>query len=130
MNNIIFKYYYEEDNLYIQFSRKKSPIGDEEFQDGVILFRDNKGILVGIEIYNYSDFTETKIKIDSSKYVDFKEPFGLIKQFITVAELRESYPQLWKEFLENSGFEKVKEKDKTSPIKIRFPKDTFSELSV
>lgn len=52
------------------------------------------------------------------------------KQFITVAELRESYPQLWKEFLENSGFEKVKELEKTSPIKIRFPKDIFSELSV
>jgi uncharacterized protein YuzE len=97
------KYFSEEDVLYIPLSDKKSLIGDEDFQDNVILYKiDNE--VVGIEIQNFSEFKETTLRISNKKVLDLTEPFKAIKMVISLFDIIEDDPKQFKDTLEAWGF--------------------------
>ncbi|MFC2084933.1 DUF2283 domain-containing protein [Bacteroidota bacterium] len=79
-----FKYYPLEDVLFIKLSKEKSYTGDEEYQTGVVLFRDtqNPESVVTIEILNFSSFKENKIFIAKDKSLDFSRNFEGIRKKI------------------------------------------------
>lgn len=71
MKKMKMKYCEPIDNLYIAFSDKRSMVGSEEFQSGVVLYRDSGSKeLIGIEIMNFTEFNENPIRISSDEALD------------------------------------------------------------
>lgn len=86
-------YFSVEDVAYISFCDKKSMIGDEDFQDGVVLYRDTKNNIIGIEILNFSVFKENKIQLSESEFADFSTTFKELHMLISLKDIMENDPE-------------------------------------
>lgn len=110
MKKLKFKYFFEEDVLYISLSNKKSAIGDEDYQENVVLYRsDDAKEIIGIEILNFTHFKENKIKIKPKDCIDFSFQFQKIKMFISLRDIMYNDPQQFEETLREWGFIKAPE---------------------
>jgi len=92
---IIFKYFSPSDILYIQFVNKKQSIGDEEFQDEVILFRDpNSKEVISVEIINFiKSFKDNFIQITKTEAKDFYKEFRFLRAIISLQDIILSDPE-------------------------------------
>ena len=80
-------YFFKEDVAYISLCDRKSSVGDEDFQDGVVLYRDSKGKATGIEILSFSNFKESKIILSASKSIDFTTTFRELHMLISLRDI-------------------------------------------
>jgi uncharacterized protein YuzE len=124
------KYFFDEDILYIPLSKEKSLIGDEDYQDNVVLYKHNKKV-VGIEIHGFSSFQETLIKISSSETLNLAEPFKRIKMVISLRDIIIEDPQQFEENMKMWGFRKVESISKSIPeIGLSISEKEISNLSL
>jgi len=113
---ITLKYFPPTDNLYIQFGNKKSAVGDDDFQDDIMLFRDSKtGRIFGIEIMEFSKFEGNYIQISENEVMDFSIPFTFIRKMIIyfkeLTNLQNKIfpePKEVEEFMKICGYDKFK----------------------
>ncbi len=83
MKILRFKYFFPTDNLFIQTSEKKSPIGTDDFQYDVVLFREDKtNDIVGIDISHFMEFDEDRIQISKEEAIDFQREFKVLRELI------------------------------------------------
>lgn len=119
------KYFLEEDVLFIPLNNKKSPIGDEDYQDNVVLYKDikNPSEINSIEILNFSNFEGNIIQIDKDKAIDFSEQFRPVRMFISLKDIMYNDPTQFEETLKIWGFKKVKEEtpSKSFSVPTRIP---------
>ena len=109
MKTLEFEYLVSSDILYIKLSRKKSSIGDEEFEDDVIIFREPKTKkILGIEILNFLKFSNNYIQISKKEGIDFTKPFNIVRAFALLQENFIENPTEFdktiKEIFENWGY--------------------------
>ena len=124
MKNLLLKYFSPEDVLYIQLGNKKSSIGDEEFQEDVVLFRnpDNAKQVTGIEIQQFNEFKENYIQIDKKIRIDFAEPLKKIRMLISLRDIMFTDPKQFEETLEQWGIKIIKKtQDAPTSISIQSP---------
>ena len=84
-------YYFKQDIVYISLSADESTIGDEDFQDGVILLRDQESNIVGIEIIDFTSFKEDKIRASEEECWDLSKVFLEIRMLISLRDIMFSY---------------------------------------
>jgi len=108
------KYFFDEDVLYITLGKEKSLIGDEDYQENVVLYRYNRKV-VGVEIHNFTTFNETLIKISSTETLNLAEPFKRIKMVISLRDIIIDDPQQFEETMKMWGFKKVEKGSKFIP---------------
>jgi hypothetical protein len=110
MKDIIFKYYSDEDILFIQLSNKKTSIGSNDFEEGVTIFRnpkDKKDILA-IEIIDFSNYKSDKVQLEKNTKVNFAPAFQKIRMFSSLHDIAGSAE--FEETLKIWGFKKVENK--------------------
>jgi len=85
----IISYFVKEDVLYIPLSDTKSSIGDEDYQAGVVLYRDENDPrkVLAIEISNFSSFRENKITISQNTCADFTTEFRELHMLISLRDI-------------------------------------------
>lgn len=119
MSKII--YFSGEDVAYLSLCDKKSMIGDEDYQDGVVLYRDEKGDVVGIEILNFSLLKENKIQLSDKDYADFTTTFRELHMLISLRDIMIDDPKQFNDTCEEWGIkvQLITEKFNSTPsIKI------------
>ncbi len=116
MKKYTMKYFFNEDVLFIPLCDDKSPVGDEDFQENVVLYKDTNDTqkVVSIEILNFSNFKEDKIKIGSDKTFDFTNLFKPVRMFLSLRDIMFDDPEQFEETLKIWGFKKVSKKKKES----------------
>lgn len=119
------KYFFNEDVLYISLSDQKSSIGDEDYQENVVLYRYKKKV-VGIEINNFTDFKETLIKISSSQTLNFAESFKRIKMVISLRDIIIDDPEQFEETMKIWGFKNIKKENLEAMKEINLTKEKAS----
>ncbi len=87
MNKIEITYFFKEDVTYISLCDEKSSIGDEEFQDGVVLYRGDNNKVSGVEILNFSGFKESKITLSVEQSLDFTTTFRELHMLISLRDI-------------------------------------------
>jgi uncharacterized protein YuzE len=80
-------YFFKEDVAYISLCELKSSIGDEDFQGGVVLYRDSKNKITGIEILKFSNFKESKIILSANESIDFTTTFRELHMLISLRDI-------------------------------------------
>jgi uncharacterized protein YuzE len=85
MKDII--YFFKEDVAYISLCDEKSMIGDEDFQEGVVLYKNNSNDIIGIEILNFTTFQENKIQLAENKFLDFTKTFKELHILISFRDI-------------------------------------------
>ena len=107
MKDIILTYYSDEDILSIQFSNKKSPIGSNEFQDGVSIFRNpnDKKEIFSIEIVDFSHFIGDEIEVEDNRKINFANVFKKVRMFHSLRDIIGT--EEFEETLEMWSFKKV-----------------------
>jgi len=108
MKNITITYFSNEDVLFIPVSDEKSPIGDEEYQDDVVLFRNTNDEITGIEIQKFSLFKENKIKIGKHHHIDFKDTFTKVRMLMSCRDIMFSDPKQFEQTMKEWGIEIIK----------------------
>ena len=108
---LFFNYSITTDNLYIQLSDKKSSVGHDDFQDNVILYRDESKKIVGIEILNFNNLKESLIKLGKNERIDFSEPFQKIRMLISLRDIMFADPEQFEDTLKQWGIQIIKEKE-------------------
>ncbi len=124
MKSLDLSYFSEEDVLYIEISKEKG-IGDEEYQEDLILYRNKQNKVVSIEIQHFSEFKESKIKISEKKEIDLFKSLEKIRMLISLRDIMLSDPKQFEETLRAWGFQVIKEKEE-SPKNILI-RETYSE---
>lgn len=121
---LILKYFSPSDILYIQFVNKKQSIGDEEFQDEVILFRDpNSKEVIGVEIINFTkSFKDNFIQITKTEAKDFHKEFRFLRAIISLQNIILSDPEEFEKTMEIWGYKRIKQSSFGSD-KIELPFD-------
>ncbi len=102
MKKTEIEYFSQEDVAYIHLSAKKSLVGNEEFQDDVILYR-IEDELVGIEIQNFYRSKTDTIKISDTKSLDFTKQFQIMRMLISLRDIIHNDPDQFKETLAEWG---------------------------
>jgi len=122
--SLILKYFSPSDILYIQFVNKKQSIGDEEFQDGVILFRDsNSKEVIGVEIINFrKSFKDNFIQITKTEAKDFYKEFRFLRAIMSLQDIMISDPEEFEKTMEIWGYKRIKQSSFESD-KIELPFD-------
>lgn len=136
MKDINFKYFFPTDILYIELSDRKSPVGDQDFQDNVILYKALKSKKVlSVEILHFKDFKKNHIQISQNKAIDFSGPFRFLRAFLSLQGIIITEPEEFKRIMSIWGY-KIKKLEneidlpwdkKKVPTKIL---DKMSELVV
>lgn len=102
MSDITLEYYDDSDTLFIALSDKRSLTGDQEYQNGIVLFRDEKSHeVIGIEIIDFSSLNENKIQISKSEALDMSKPFSIIKTAINFKKIANQYPTVFEHLTRN-----------------------------
>lgn len=117
------RYFFPSDNLYIELSNKKSPLGDEEFQDDVILHRDPKSNeIVGIEILHFKDFTKLNnyVQISKNKVIDMSTHFRFLRAFISLQDIMFIDPDEFEKIMIGWGYKKIKNQKLQNQINLCF----------
>lgn len=112
-------YFSNEDVLFIPLKDKTSSVGDEDYQEGVVLFRDKKNEVVAIEIQHFSTFKKNKISICDDCTLDLKDVFLKVRMLISCRDIYETDPLQLEETLKEWGMnikKDKKEKDLTKNI--------------
>lgn len=119
MKEILFKYFVPTDTLYIELSKNRSNVGDIEYQDNVILFRDEKTEnITGIEILNFNSFKENVIKVSDTEVKELTEPFRFVRMFISLQDIRGT--DEFDKTLEAWGYKKIRMKKVIKELNIPF----------
>jgi uncharacterized protein YuzE len=124
-----FNYFFEEDVLYIPLGNDKSPIGDEDFQNSVVLYKLDEKV-VGIEIQKFSKFKEDQIIIGQSDVLDLTIPFKRLRMVISLRDIIRTDPEQFQETMKIWGFEKLNDIPKlSSKYDISFKGKEITEFS-
>lgn len=110
MKQITLSYFSLEDVLFINISKEKSVIGDQEFQEDVILYRGTDKKVIGIEVQKFTEFKESKIQINQNRTVDMSVPFNKIRMLISLRDIMFSDPIQFEETLKEWGIDILKER--------------------
>jgi len=86
-------YFIKEDVAYISLGNHKSSVGDEDFQDGVVLYRGSKNKITGIEILKFSNFKKSKIIISADESIDFTTTFRELHMLISLRDIMFDDPE-------------------------------------
>lgn len=124
MKHLLLKYFSPEDVLYIQLGSKKASIGDEEFQEDVILFRNPESTkqVLGIEIQQFTEFKDNYLQINKNERIDFSEPLKKIRMLISLRDIMFDDPKQFEETLEQWGIKIIKKKSEApKSISIQTP---------
>jgi hypothetical protein len=110
MKDVILTYYSDEDILFIQFSNKKTPIGSNEFQEGVTIFRNpnDKKEIFSIEIVDFSHFVGDELEVEKTRKINFASVFKKVRMFHSLRDIIGT--EEFEETLKMWGFKKVENK--------------------
>jgi len=111
MKTIKITYFLSEDTASISFCDEKSMVGDEEFQEGVILYRKADKI-VGIEILSFTSFKEDHIFVAEKTFMDFSDTFKQLRMLISLRDIVDTDPQQFEETCREWGIQVNKINDK------------------
>jgi hypothetical protein len=114
MKTIKITYFLNEDTASISFCDEKSMTGDEEFQEGVILYR-KAGKIVRIEILGFTSFKEDHIFVDENTFMDFSDTFKQLRMLISLRDIVDTDPQQFGETCRAWGLQVNKIDDNKIP---------------
>lgn len=99
------------DNLFIALSSKRTPVGSEEFQDGVVLYRDEKSSkVIGVEIMYFKMFKDDFIQIAEDEFLDMTQLFKIIRTIISIAEISSIDRNTYESLMRKMGWQKSRRK--------------------
>ena len=83
------QYFVKENVLFISLCEEKSSMGDEDYQEGVVLYKDEKEHrkIVAIEVLNFTDFKENVIRVSDEQSIDFTSAFRQLRMLISLRDI-------------------------------------------